>query len=73
MQLRLNKIKKIKYYFIAEIIERETMSKALSNYFAVFDYFDKTLIVLFATGGSVSIVSFAADSGAQVGITCASI
>ena len=49
------------------------MSKALSNYLAVFDYFGKTLITLPATTGSVSTVLFAADIGAQVGITCASL
>ena len=32
-QFRLNKINEIKDYFIAEIKERELMSKALSKYF----------------------------------------
>ena len=32
-QFRLNKISEIKYYFIAEIKERELMSKKLSKYF----------------------------------------
>ena len=49
------------------------MNKALCNHFVVFDYFDKTLIVLSATAGSVSIVSFPADISEQVGITCASL
>ena len=57
--LRLNKINEIKYYFISEMKERELMSKKLSKYIASFDYFDKSLIVLSATSGSISIASFA--------------
>ena len=45
-QFRLNKINEIKVYFIAEIRERELMSKYLSKYIASFDYLDKSLIVL---------------------------
>ena len=40
-QFRLNKVIETKYYFIAEIKERELMSKRLSKYIASFDYFDK--------------------------------
>ena len=40
-QFRLNKINEIKDYFLAEIKERELMSKRLSKYIASFDYFDK--------------------------------
>ena len=54
-QFRLNNINKIKDYFIPEIRERETMSKRLGKYIAAIDYFEKTLIVLFATCGGVSI------------------
>ena len=36
-QFTLNKINEIKYYFVAEIIERELMSKSLSKYNASFD------------------------------------
>ena len=39
-QLRLNKINKTKYYFVAEIKERELMKKRLSKYIASFDYFN---------------------------------
>ena len=42
-QFRLNKISEIKDYFVAEIKERELMSKRLSKYIASFDYFDKSL------------------------------
>ena len=54
-QLRLNKISEIKDYFVAEIQERELMSKRLSKYIASFDCFDKSLIVLSVTTGSISI------------------
>ena len=46
-QFRLNKINEIKDYLAAEIKERELMSKRLSKYIASFDYFDKSLVVLF--------------------------
>ena len=58
-QFRLNKINEIKDYFIAEIRERELMSKNLSKYIASFDYFDKSLTVLSVTTGIISIASFA--------------
>ena len=48
------------------------MSKRLSNYIASFDYFDKSLIVLPATNGSISITSFGTVIGAPVGIASAS-
>ena len=35
---RLNKINKIKDYFIAQIKERELMNERLSKYIASFDY-----------------------------------
>ena len=58
-QFRLNKISEIKDYFIAEVKERELISKRLSKYIASFDYFDKSLIVLLATSVSISIAPFA--------------
>ena len=61
----------MKDYFIAEIKEREVMSKRLSKYIASFDYFDKYLIVLAATTGSISIASFATVIGTSVGIASA--
>ena len=63
---------KIKGYFVAEIKERELMSKILSKYIASFDYFDKSLIILSVTIGSISIASFAVVIGAPVGIVSAS-
>ena len=58
-QFRLNKSNEIKDYFVAEIKERELMSKRLSKYIASFDCFDKSsLIVLSVAVGSISIASF---------------
>ena len=71
-QFRLNKISQTEEYFMAEIKERELMSKKLSKYISFFDYFDKSLIVLSVTSGGVSIVSFATATGAPIGITSAS-
>ena len=71
-QFRLNKINEIKDYFVAEIKERELMSKRLSKYIASFEYFDKPLIVLSVTTGSVSIASFATVIGATVWVVSAS-
>ena len=48
------------------------MSKRLSKYIASFDYFDKSLIVLSVTTGSISIVSFATVTGATVGMVSTS-
>ena len=58
-QFRLNKINEIKDYFVAEIKERELMSKRLSKYIASFEYFDKSLIVLSITTGSISVAPLA--------------
>ena len=68
-QFRLNKINEIKDYFVAEIKERELMSKRLSKYIASFDYFDKSLIVLSVTTGSISIASFATVIGGMLSVS----
>ena len=49
------------------------MSKKLSKYISFFHYFDKSLIVLSVTSGSISIASFATVNGILVGITSASL
>ena len=64
-QFRLSKINETKDYFVAEIKERELMSKRFSKYIAPFDYFHKSLIVLSVTTGIISIASFAAVTAAQ--------
>ena len=70
--LSYTKSMRFKDYFVAEIKEREIMSKRLNKYIASFDYFDKSLIVLSVTTGSISIASFATVIGAPVGRTSAS-
>ena len=69
---RLNEIIKIENYFIEEINQRKWCSKKIRKYVAAFDYIDKILIVLSATSGGVSIISFTSILGAPVGITSAS-
>ena len=71
-QFRLNKIYKIRDYFIAEIEEKELMSKRLRKYIASFDFFDKSLIVLSVATSGISISSFANVIGAPIGIVSAS-
>ena len=71
-QFRLNKINEIKDYFLAEIRERELLSKNISKYIASLDYFDKLLNVLSILSGSISITSFATVNGAPAGIIEAS-
>ena len=70
---RLNKINEIKDYFLAEIKERELMSKKLSIYIAFCDYFDTSLIALSKTSSCISITSFATVIGTAVGIASASL
>ena len=48
------------------------MSKRLSKYIASFDYFDKPLIVLSVTTGSISVASFATVIEAPVRMASAS-
>ena len=47
------------------------MSKRLRKYIDSFDYFDKSLIVLSVTTGSISIASFTIVIGAPVGMVSA--
>ena len=42
-QLKLNKMNEIKDYLLAEIRERELISKNISKYIASFEYFSKSL------------------------------
>ena len=68
----LDEISKIENYFIEEVNQRKSCSKKLNKYVAVFDYIDQALIVLSATSGGVSIISFTSIIGAPVGIASAS-
>ena len=63
-KFRLIEISKIENYFIKEINQRKSCGKKLSKYVAVFDYIDQALIVLSATSGRVSIISFTSIVGA---------
>ena len=47
------------------------MSKRLSKYIDSFDYFDKSLIALSVTTGSISVASFATVIGTPVGMMSA--
>ena len=72
-KFRLDKISKIENYFIEEINQRKSCSKKLSKYVAAFNNIDKTLIVLSAASGGVSIISFTNTVGATVRIASASL
>ena len=72
-KFRLDEISKIENYFIEEINQRKLCSKKLSEYVAVFDYIDQALIVLSATSGEVTIISFTSIAGAPVRIASASL
>ena len=67
-QFRLNKINEIKDYFLAEIRERELISKNISKYIASLDYFDKSLNVLCIFTGSIFIGAPAGINGVSCGL-----
>ena len=71
-KIKLDKITKIENYFDQEINQKKLCRKKLSKYVVAFDYIDKILIVLGATSGGVSIISFTSIVGAPVGIASAS-
>ena len=71
-KFRLDEISKIENYFIEEINQRKSYSQKLNKYITAFDYIDKLLIVLSATSGGVSIISFSSVIGAPAGIASAS-
>ena len=72
-QLRLKKIYEIKDFFLAEIRERELISKNLSKYIAFFEYFNKSIIFLSVLSSSISVASFVSVIGAPAGIIGASL
>ena len=71
-KFRLGEISKIENYFIEEINQKKSCSKKLNKYVTAYDYIDKVLIVLSATSGGVSIISFTSIVGAHLGIVSAS-
>ena len=66
-KFRLSEIIGIENYFYQEINQRKSCSRKLNKYVAVFDYIDQALIVLSATSGGVSIISFITIVGSPVG------
>ena len=58
----------LKIIFTKRLI-KENHAVNLNKYVTVFDYIDKVLIVLSATTGGVSIISFTSIIGAPVEIT----
>ena len=68
----LDEISKIENYFIEEINQRKSCSQKLNKYVTTFYYIDKILIVLSATTGRVSIISFTSIIGGPVGIASVS-
>ena len=71
-RFRLNQINQIMEYFNSEIQETKVIIKKLSKYIGTFDYIDKILLVLSATSGETSIVSFTSVIGIPAGTTSAS-
>ena len=65
-KFRLNKINKIKDYFNSKTKKKNNEQK-LSKCIAALNYIGKILIVLSATSGVVSIISFASVIGAPAG------
>ena len=56
-QFRLNKINEIKDYFLAEIRERELISKILSKYIASLDYFGALAGIIGASYGFAFLIT----------------
>ena len=68
----LFEIKNIENDFIDEINQQKSYSKKLNRYVNIFDYIDKILIILRATTGGISIISYTTAIGAPVVIASAS-
>ena len=72
IKFRLSEIIGIEIFFHREINQRKSCGKKLSKYVSVFDYIDQALIILSATSGGVSIISFTSIVRTPVGIANAS-
>ena len=64
-KFKLIKISEDSDCFIDRTGERELISKKFSKYITLFYYFDKSLIVLSATSGNISIASFLLDRSSK--------
>ena len=71
-KFRLYEIKRFNNYVINEINQQKSYSKKLNRFVTIFDYMDKILILLSATTGGISMISFTTTIGAPVGIASAS-
>ena len=71
-KFRLSEIIVIENYFYHEINERKSYIKKLSKYVTISEYIDKILIILSATSGGVSAMSFVSIARVPVGIAGAS-
>ena len=71
-KFRLSEFIGIENYFYQEINQQKLYSKKLNNYVTIFDYIDKILIILSATSGGISIISFTSIIGVPVGIASTS-
>ena len=70
-KFRLHQIKNIENDFINEINQQKLYSKNLNRYITIFYYIHKILIILSATTGGISIISFTTAIEALVGIASA--
>ena len=71
-KFRLSEIIGIENYFYQEINERKSCIRKLNKYITIFEYINKILIILSATSGGVSIISFLSIVRVSVGIASAS-
>ena len=71
-KFRLSEVIEIENYFYQEINERKLYIRKLNKYITIFEYIEKFLIILSATSGGVSIISFISIIGVPVGIASAS-
>ena len=71
-KFRLSEIIVIENYFYHEINKRKSYIKKLSKYVTISEYIDKILIILSATSGGVSVMSFVSIVRVPVGIAGAS-
>ena len=71
-KIQLGEIMGIENYFFQGINERKSYIKKLNKYITIFEYIDKILIILSATSGGVSIISFTTIVGVPVEIPSAS-
>ena len=71
-KFRLYEIKKLKIILSMRLMKQNYAAKKLNKYVTIFNYINKILVVLSATTGGVSIISFSSVIGAPAGIVSAS-